>query len=228
MLRDSQGIHDWQLRFRVGQVYRFDDLNQGWSTPANTAHPLELSDALRPLIDSSPLATLQERPANDAERHAHIAMQWMERSRLEGEPLVALLYLFTALEALLGSRNEKKKAAILAFRAAILSHLVDGRFTHPAETLKMYDEIRSAAIHGEAIRRPVTSDLVSSYGLTVRWALRQYVSMIREKGLTKKSALIRILDAPENQKELAAWIRQAAPDAAWDELLSEIEEDSIP
>jgi hypothetical protein len=225
-LRDSQGINDKQLRFRVGRVYRFDDLAQGWSAFASTPYAMPLDESARPLIEVSPIATLPAQPTNDAERHANIAMAWMERSRLEGDPLVALLHLFTALEALVGTKDEEKKAPALAFRAAILSHLVDGRFTHPVETLKNYADIRSVAIHGGEVREPITEGDVAKYERTVRWALRQYVLMIRQHGFSKKIQLIRLLDAPEQRRELAEWIRREAPDPAWNDYLSEVEVDS--
>jgi hypothetical protein len=46
-------------------------------------------------------------------------LRWIERARFTGEPLIALLYLFFALEALLGDKPEGLKADDLAFGSGL-------------------------------------------------------------------------------------------------------------
>jgi len=61
------------------------------------------------------------------------------------------LYLFFALEAILGDRSEGLKAPALAIRRALLGWLVTSGFSHPSRTFLLYDDLRSAAaVHGEA------------------------------------------------------------------------------
>lgn len=61
----------------------------------------------------------------------------MERARFTEERLVALLFLFFALESLLGKRGPKAHG--LAFPQAMLSHIVTGAFMHPDKTWCLYD-----------------------------------------------------------------------------------------
>lgn len=48
------------------------------------------------------------------------------------EPLVRLLYLFFALESLLGDTGESQKAGLIALRRAMLSQAMGRGFTHPS------------------------------------------------------------------------------------------------
>ena len=63
--------------------------------------------------------------------------------------LEELLYLFFALEAMLGDKSEGLKAPALAVRRAIRGLVTRDGFIHPARTYLLYDEVRSAAVHGE-------------------------------------------------------------------------------
>src|SRR5260221_1788361 len=72
----------------------------------------------------------------------------MNRPLLPPEPLVQLLYLFFALEALLGDKAEGLKAPLLAYRRAILGEAAGHGFTHPSVTFVLYEDVRSAAVHG--------------------------------------------------------------------------------
>jgi hypothetical protein len=62
----------------------------------------------------------------------------MERSSFADEHLVALLYLFFALEALLSDTSEGRKAHGLAFRQATLGHVATEQLSHPDDTLLLY------------------------------------------------------------------------------------------
>jgi hypothetical protein len=165
-------------------------------------------------------------PSNDIERQADLALRWMERSRFEGDPLVAMLYLFYALEALLGSTDEGLKGPMLAFRATMLSHVVDGQFFHPNETLFLYDEVRSVAVHGEA-RPIVTEDAVTRYEPNVRWALRQYLTLADRERFTKRSQLVRFLHESSAKTELITWVR-ANPSTKWKDYLDKLDTHEVP
>jgi len=55
----------------------------------------------------------------------------------------------------------------LAFRQAMLGHLVTGLFLHPNETWFLYDQVRSGAVHGEDAPA-VDWDSVRGFAWTVR------------------------------------------------------------
>lgn len=205
-LREHRGIADHQLRFRLGISHSFGKDFTGWESPPDRAYELGLDDELFSLAREQEVATLGASPTNDLERKAHIAMRWMERARFTGDPLVALLFLFFALEALIGDKSEGQKAHALAFRQMMLSHVATGGFTDPNETLYLYDEVRSGAVHGEDAP-PVDEDTVQGLALTVRWTLAQYLKVARENGFTKRAHLLGFLNGHPDRAKLTGWLR---------------------
>jgi hypothetical protein len=220
-LREDRAIHDKQLRFRVGRIHVFDDLSWGWDDGPDASYPLQVNNHLVDIFGDPAIASSPASPSNDIERQTDLALRWMERSRFEGDPLVAMLYLFYALEALLGSADEGLKGPMLAFRATMLSHVVDGRFFHPNETLFLYDEVRSVAVHGEA-SPIVTEDMVSSYEPNVRWSLRQYMILAKQEGFTKRSQLVHFLHESPARTDLIKWVKED-PSEKWNAYLDTLE-----
>jgi hypothetical protein len=135
-----------------------------------------------------------------------LALRWMERAWLAGDPLVALLYLFFALEGLLGDKSEGLKAHGLAFRQTMLSHVATGGFGHPNETWFLYDQVRSSAVHGE-IAPEISSDIVRSFAENVRATLNDYLNVAGQHGLTKRGRLLAVLDHHADRSQLVAWLR---------------------
>jgi hypothetical protein len=147
-LRASPGIHDDQLRFGLGEAHAFDDRLSGWMRRPGSSRPLTLAASGDDLARSQQVATLPAVPRNKLERKAGLAVQWIERGMLAAEPLVRLLYLFFALESLLGDTGESQKAGLIASRRAMLSHAMGQGFTHPSRAYWPYEKVRSAAVHG--------------------------------------------------------------------------------
>ena len=208
-LREHRGINDHQLRFRLGMEHSFGRDFTGWETPPERAYELELDDQLTSLASEQEVAGLRASPDTDVERKAHIALRWTERARFSADPLVALLFLFFALEALLGDKSEGQKAHALAFRQTMLSHVATGGFTNPNKTLYLYDEVRSGAVHGEDAP-PVDEDTVDGLAWTVRLALTQYLRIARENHFTKRSQLLKFLNEHLDRAKLEDWLRAYA------------------
>src|SRR5260221_6132698 len=99
----------------------------------------------------------------------------MNRPLLPPEPLVQLLYLFFALEALLGDKAEGLKAPVLAYRQAMLGESAGHGFTHPNVTFVLYEDVRSAAVHGGEVPE-VTDEVVKNFAADVRLALNEYLT----------------------------------------------------
>jgi hypothetical protein len=220
VLRDHPWINQAQLRFRIGRTYAFDDRLAGWQQWPDAAYELGLTDELLELVDAHPVSKLALTPANDIERRVDIALRWMERAWLAGEPLIDLLYLFFALEALLGDRSEGLKGQGLAFRQAMLNHAVTGGFEHPNKTLFLYAEVRSAAVHGSA---PLEVD--ERTVRAVRWSLcrtlKHYLSYAEAEGITRRAELVRRLKAHPDHQALVDWLRaNGGPD--WREFLDRV------
>lgn len=219
-LRDRVPVHDRQLRFRLGMSFASETGAFGWRAPLETPITLGLSDELVDLATRSPLAGLVAAPRNDLERHVQLALRWMERAWLATDPLVAMLYLFFALEALLGEKSEGLKAYSLAFRQMTLSAITTGHFTHPDTTYILYDRVRSGAVHGEDVPE-VTWDMVRDFRWTVRNVLLQYIEYARAQRFTRRSRLIEALNNYDDKPKLVQWLRDAASDK-WAKYLDKL------
>ena len=205
-LRASMGIHDLQLRFRLGHSYAFAEEHRGWEQGPEAAYELEYGGDLIDLVSGQIVGQLPIEPQNRLQRKAILATRWIERAMFATEPLVALLYLFFALEALLGDKSEGLKAHALAFRRAMLGVATGAGFVHPSETFLLYDKVRSAAVHGEDAPA-VSWDQVRSFAWDVRQALNAYLEYARAEKFTKQSQLVHALDSHADRPRLIAWLR---------------------
>ncbi len=200
-LREEPWLPDRQLRFRLGSVVWFDDsIRAGWTSPLDEGWELELDDGLLRHATSQEISALPDAPRNDVERRLELALEWFERGQLAVDPIVELLYLFFALEGILGDKSEGLKAPSLAVRRAMLGLLTSGRFVHPNRTYLLYDEVRSAAVHGEAPRRRVIGQReVDKFAWDVRRALNEFLGYARREGFTKRAQVRKALDGHERR-----------------------------
>jgi hypothetical protein len=219
-LRESRSIHDDQLRFRLGEAYAFGDRLSGWDRQPGSPYPLTLTESDMEMVRSQPIAALPAVPVNKLECKAHLAVRWTERAALATDPLVRLLYLFFALESLLGDKGEGEKAGLIALRRAMLSAARGQGFTHPSRTYWLYDKVRSAAVHGS--EPPKVSDAdVRLFASDVREALDDYLTYGREQRFTKQAQLVQALDHHPDRPRLLEWIRENGGDM-WDRYLDKI------
>ena len=223
-LRAHLDIADSQLRFRLGESYAFDDRMAGWKRAPDAADDLALDPTLIELALAQPAAAMPPEPLTTVDKQADLALRWIERAWFAGEPLVALLYLFFALEALLGNKAEGLKAHSLAFRQMMLSHIVTGEFTHPTRTYLLYDKVRSGAVHGEDAPY-VGWDTTRPFAWLVKQTLDQYLAYAMSQGLMKRGRLLRALDTHPDRASLVAWLR-ANGGADWTAFLDDEDAES--
>lgn len=209
-LRESRFMPDRQLRFRLGQAHWFDDAASGWKSRPEEGWELELDDQLLRVVRSQELSTLPQTPVTDVERRIHLALRWYDTAQLTADPLRELLYLFFALEAILGNKSQGLKAPALAVRRAMLGLLTSGGFTHPERTYLLYDRIRSAAVHGEE-PPPITQRAVDLFSADVRRALNEYLAFARTNGYAKRAQIRKALDSHERRERVARALRDQNP-----------------
>lgn len=202
-------LHPSQRRFRLGEAFAFSDELHGWKTSLDSAHEIELTDEAIALVVRQPLFDISEPPASDLEKYAGIALRWVERATLEAEPVVSLLFLFSALEALLGDKSEGLKGHSVAFRRAMLGHIADGRFSHPSSTYFLYDEVRSAAVHGEKVP-PLDEDEVRQLARDTKNAINQYLQLGRDHKLLSRKQMREFLRTHQDAPKLFEWLRDNA------------------
>jgi hypothetical protein len=217
----SYGLNPEQLRFRLGTSYAFADHGGGWQIYDDRAYPFELPSDLMTSVLATAVAGLPPTATKKSiNEKALLAVAWMDRAVFTPDPLVATLYRFFALEALLGDTSDGLKSGPLALRQMTLSAIVTGGFRDPDETFLKYEEVRSFAVHGEAAPA-VTPEEASLFAWAVRDTLDQYLTITNQRGFTKRRQLLDLLDNYPGRDELIAWIREHGSDK-WGEYLNSI------
>ena len=220
-IAQSAHVQDFQLRFRIGIGYAFDDRLHGWNRRDDEAYELTLTEQMCKELLSHPAMSVPISERSDIEEKAALAMGWMERACLTGDNLIAMLYRFFALEALLGDKSEGLKAHGLAFREMMLSHAIEGGFRHPNATFFYYDQIRSVAVHGGQAP-DVPRKVAAQFEWAVRDALGNYFALARQQGFSKRGKLLKFLDQHPDKPKLLAWIRDYGG-PGWNKFLEENE-----
>jgi len=216
----SYGLNQEQLRFRLGTSYAFADRGGGWQTHDDGAYPLELSTDWTSVLATAVAGLPPTATKKSINEKALLAVGWLDRAVFTPDPLVATLYRFFALEALLGDSSDGLKNGPLALRQMTLSAIAMGRFRHPDDTFLAYKEVRSFAVHGEAAPA-VTPQQASHFAWVVRDTLDQYLTIANQHGFTKRRQLMDLLDNYPGRDALIAWLRENASDK-WGEYLDSI------
>ncbi len=205
-LREHRSIVDDQLRFRLGTHYWFTvkgEARAGWQRRPGEPITFELNDQMVDLATTPPIASLLEHGPNDVERRASRALAWWERSFSATDPVIKIVFLFAALEAILGNRSEGIKSDDLAMHRAALSEALDEGFSLPDQALGLYEYVRSLAIHGEA-PVAVSPEEAQAFEWDIRRAINEYLRFARESNLTKRKQVRAGLEA--KRREIEAWL----------------------
>jgi hypothetical protein len=137
-LRQNIGLHPEQLRFRLGASHAFAGGGGGWEMHGDVALLFDLPPDLT-LILAAPVAGLPPTASRKSiNEKALLAVEWLDRAVFTSDPLVATLFRFFALEALLGDASDRLKNGPLALRQMTLSRIATGYFRHPDDTLLQY------------------------------------------------------------------------------------------
>jgi hypothetical protein len=202
-LREHRMIPDQQLRFRLGMSYWFSGGGGGWFTRSDEIIEVDLNKELVELANSTEIARLPAKGGTSIEKAARRALQWFDDALLATDPLKELLFLFFALEAILGDRSEELEAEGLVLRRAVLSHKLDRGFTHPGRIYWLYDKVRSEAVHGgEPLE--VSKSEVSKFQWDVRCAINEFLGHARAGGFSKRGKLLAALDSDPARDEIKA------------------------
>lgn len=202
-LREHRMIPDQQLRFRLGTSYWFHGGGGGWSTRSDQIIDVGLNEELLELAASTEIAKLSAEGGTRIEKAARRALQWFDDALLATDPLKEVLYLFFALEGILGDKSDKLKGENLALRRALLSHKLDQGFTNPGRIYGLYDEVRSEAVHGgEPLE--VSKSEVSRFQWDVRRAINEFLEYAHREGFSKQGKLLDALDSDPAREEIKA------------------------
>lgn len=193
VLGSERFVHDSQLRFHIGTSYWFSEGGGGWKSSPDAIRALNASADLATRVQTSPLSRLPCAGGTGVEKAAARALEWIDRAQLELTPVVKMLFACFALEALLGDRADGLKGQKIAVRRAVLGHAHSGAFAHPLRAYVLYDQVRSAAVHGEEIPDASEKDL-RLFVEDVRRAISEFVEFAATRDIAKRGELLRQLD----------------------------------
>jgi hypothetical protein len=204
--RAERALSERQLRFRLGTTYVLDDGDvAGIRTREDIPWGLEVNQYLADLAAGQSIASAPAIPLTDIQRRIDVAIRWMERATFEPDRLLGILFLFFALESLIGEKTGELKAGALSFRQMMLSHIVDARFTNPITTFDLYQVTRSDTVHGEAISA-VDESRYDQFSNVMLRTLEQYMEIANREGFTKRKQLRKYLDEHPDRALLIKWV----------------------
>jgi hypothetical protein len=210
LLTADSGLQDRQRRFRLGERYSLEPGGFGWQALPDTPWEGNFPPDVLAALDGQPLMELPERPSNKLQKRVLISVEWLDRARFTDDPLVRLLYQFFALEALLGDRQAKEKGRLLAFRRTMLDHAVGGQYNDPNLTYYLYDDVRSAAVHGGDPPEPDTWRS-AKFDRELHNVINQLLRYAKSIGATKPSEVLQALDEHPDRDEMLAWLTSKNP-----------------
>jgi hypothetical protein len=204
--------HRRQLRFHLGDTYVIADKAVGWRAGDVAYNALLDRDTYERVMTKRVTQVPLDRP-NSLQKHVQLAIDWINRSFSTSDRLVAMLYQFFALEALLGDTEGGLKSHRLAFRRTMLAHATDAGWVGPELIYDLYDKIRSTAVHGSA-PPVITERAASSFETDVILALDQYLTFATTNDFTTRAALRRALAGHVDVMAMLERLRER--DSNWD------------
>ena len=111
--QSSHGLNPQQLRFRLGTSHAFAEGACGWQMHDGVAYPLDLLSDLTPILAAAVAGLPPTAPKKSINEKALLAVEWLDRAVFTSDALVATLFRFFALEALLGDASDRLKSGPL-------------------------------------------------------------------------------------------------------------------
>jgi hypothetical protein len=204
--------HRRQLRFRLGDTYVIASNRVGWQQRDDIAYMAPLNREVLDRVMDRAVAQVPVAPQKKGlMKQAQLALDWINRSLVTSEPLIALLWQFFALEAMLGDTAEGRKSHQLAFRRTMLGHLVDGGWPAPESIYDQYDKIRSAAVHGGEAPL-ITSKDASLFESDVIQTVEQCLIFAAANGLTSRAEVRKALAVHEDVQAVLEHLQACDPE----------------
>lgn len=107
-----------------------------------------------------------------------------------------LIYLCTALEALLTSIDDSRKGETLTYRMVAINHLMEGSFPDPFQLMYFY-KLRSRVAHGSALFESTYSDY-SALNYIFRKTLFNLLNLAEKLNIKTYSDFVREMDKIDN------------------------------
>jgi hypothetical protein len=209
-LRRHFGMGSFELRFRLGYRATVGQTYSEWSLPSSLGFALDLETGSLETVAADALTAIMHYTRHDIEKRVVLALKWLERARFEDDLTVACLYLFFALEALLGNRGAEEKGSHLCFYRVVLGEVSGYGFRHPFETYLLYADVRSKAVHGSEAA-PVSEDAVRRLEADVYAALYELVDFTRANNMAHHFKFLEALRTHEKAPKVVTWLEANFP-----------------
>jgi len=135
-----------------------------------------------------------------------IAIMWIGRAINEQDPNIKIIYLSTALEAVLTTPSDERKGETLAYRMLLLNIHVDKPFVHPAKVLWIY-ELRSKIIHGSKLAIASKDEYYTMKRVVVGTILNS-LEVIRREGIKTHTQFIETLETYKDMQKVLEWLEK--------------------
>ncbi|MBU1319539.1 MAG: hypothetical protein KKG33_01780 [candidate division Zixibacteria bacterium] len=153
------------------------------------------------------------------------AINWIGNAIREEELDLKVIYLCSALECLLTTRDDRMKGERIAYRMVLLSAVQKEHFLNPSKILWIY-KLRSKVIHGSDMFL-MTKSHYNTMLLAARWTLFGFVKLAQSAAVANLSNLFDILRSSEEASELVTWLDQSHDPEARD-ISSALRDDMHP
>ncbi len=207
----ERGCSPELLRFQFGHLAGIRRHESTWTWHHVDALNLTLSHEAIERLDALPVPT--GKPGlTDAGRRLRTALEWIDRAYLTDDLVVRVVFQLTALEAILGSKDDRLKAQVLAFTGALLTAAAVGEFSHPNRIYFMYEDVRSTAVHGSETP-PLDKQDVQSLERHVNELIAIYARLVAEHGFQTRKQLLRWVEQQVDVEVLLAQLAELAPES---------------
>lgn len=213
-LAENRFIWDEQLLFRPGTAIMYKDvenpshIGSSWKRgyePILTKVDERLERNINDFLGKMP-EIIQEKLPTGLLNHFRIAITWIGRAIDEDDPDIKIVYLSTALEAILTTLSDRMKGETLAYRMLLLNSYVDEPFIHPANVLWIY-ELRSKLIHGSELTVASKSEYYTMKHVAFDTLLHS-LKVIRQKGLNNLAEFLEFLETRGESQKILDWLKK--------------------
>jgi len=133
---------------------------------------------------------------------------WIGRALEEEDLDIKIIYLSTALESILTTKNDEKKGETIAYRMLLLNYFVNTPFFHPASVLQAYI-IRSNVIHGNKLSIATNKDYSNMKFVAIE-TLDNALSVIIKYEVKNISEFIEIIENQKNNvDQILNWLQES-------------------
>jgi hypothetical protein len=176
----------------------------GWSQSCYKPFPIDIDEniekSINNFLSSVPWILEEEKPPLKLRERFRWALAWIGRSIEEENPDIKIIYLSTALEAILTTISDEEKGKTLAYRMLLLNFHVEKPFTDPVKVLLIY-ELRSKIVHGSAMGIASHHEYLIMKHVAIE-TLRHSLEIVRKEGLRKHDKFIKAIESYNEKKSL--------------------------